>query len=79
MYFKVRFVCLILQYSFVISFFPLLPVMTSLSTDINMTPVGDVPGPSEPSSSSALVKRGKRFEIKKWNAVALWAWGKKYQ
>lgn len=25
--------------------------------------------------STALVKKGKRFEIKKWNAVALWAWG----
>ena len=21
---------------------------------------------------------GKKFEVKKWNAVALWAWGKKF-
>ena len=26
------------------------------------------------SSSSSSRKPGKRFEIKKWNAVALWAW-----
>jgi len=28
-----------------------------------------------PSSSNAKGDR-KRFEVKKWNAVALWAWGK---
>ncbi|KAM3225635.1 hypothetical protein ACQJBY_058396 [Aegilops geniculata] len=34
--------------------------------------------PAAPSSSCAGAgcKKGKRFEIKKWNAVALWAWGK---
>uniref|UniRef100_A0A8R7QUA9 RING-box protein 1a n=1 Tax=Triticum urartu TaxID=4572 RepID=A0A8R7QUA9_TRIUA len=32
--------------------------------------------PAAPSSScgGAGCKKGKRFEIKKWNAVALWAW-----
>ena len=23
-----------------------------------------------------MVETAKRFEVKKWNAVALWAWGK---
>lgn len=32
-------------------------------------------GPSGEGSGS-VAKKGKRFEIKKWNAVALWAWGK---
>ena len=26
------------------------------------------------SSTTAVVKDKKRFEVKKWNAVALWAW-----
>ncbi|GKA15277.1 RING-box protein 1a [Tanacetum coccineum] len=26
------------------------------------------------ASSSSSSKKGKRFEIKKWNAVSLWAW-----
>lgn len=23
--------------------------------------------------------KGNRFEVKRWNAVALWAWGKSYK
>lgn len=44
--------------------------MASLDSDVNMVPAGE---PSAPSSSSA--KKAKRFEVKKWSAVALWAWG----
>lgn len=47
--------------------------MASLDTDINMVPVGEGSSSAGPSSSSS--KKPKRFEIKKWNAVALWAWG----
>ncbi|RZS11065.1 hypothetical protein BHM03_00042357 [Ensete ventricosum] len=43
--------------------------MASLDTDVNMVPAGE--GTSAGPSSS---KKPKRFEIKKWNAVALWAW-----
>ncbi|CAN1828024.1 RING-box protein 1a [Linum perenne] len=43
-----------------------------MDTDVNMIPAGEasssVPGPSSSN------KKPKRFEIKKWNAVALWAW-----
>ncbi|XP_058195267.1 RING-box protein 1a-like [Rhododendron vialii] len=43
---------------------------TTMDTDVTMVPAGEgsssVPGPSS--------KKPKRFEIKKWNAVALWAW-----
>ncbi|RWW86992.1 hypothetical protein BHE74_00004200 [Ensete ventricosum] len=52
--------------------------MASLDTDINMVPAGEgssgAVGPSAAASSSTS-KKPKRFEIKKWNAVALWAWG----
>ncbi|URD91693.1 ring-box protein [Musa troglodytarum] len=44
--------------------------MASLDTDVIMVPAGE--GSSAGPSSS---KKPKRFEIKKWNAVALWAWG----
>ncbi|WOL02920.1 RING-box protein 1a [Canna indica] len=51
--------------------------MASLDTDINMVPAGEgssgVSGPSTAVASSSS-KKPKRFEIKKWNAVALWAW-----
>ncbi|BAF09796.2 Os02g0708300 [Oryza sativa Japonica Group] len=30
--------------------------------------------PSIAGASSSGAKKGKRFEIKKWNAVSLWAW-----
>uniref|UniRef100_A0A8R7PLK7 RING-type domain-containing protein n=1 Tax=Triticum urartu TaxID=4572 RepID=A0A8R7PLK7_TRIUA len=32
------------------------------------------PAADAAASSSSSRKPGKRFEIKKWNAVALWAW-----
>lgn len=56
-------------------------------TDVTMVPANAEPeAEAEPaSSSSALLaaasssssfrKNNKRFEIKKWNAVSLWAWG----
>ncbi|KAG0493504.1 hypothetical protein HPP92_004498 [Vanilla planifolia] len=43
--------------------------MATLDTDINMVPVGEGSSGAGPSS-----RKPKRFEIKKWNAVALWAW-----
>ncbi|KAL0374572.1 UNVERIFIED_CONTAM: RING-box protein 1a [Sesamum radiatum] len=52
--------------------------MASLDTDVNMVPAGEVSsdaGPSNPAPApSQSAKKAKRFEIKKWNAVALWAW-----
>jgi len=53
--------------------------MASLDTDVTMVPAGEGPGGAGPSSSTASTstsccKKAKRFEIKKWNAVALWAW-----
>jgi hypothetical protein len=35
------------------------------------------PAAPSPSCAGADCKKGKRLEIKKWNAVALWAWGKR--
>ncbi|MQM23567.1 hypothetical protein Taro_056633 [Colocasia esculenta] len=50
--------------------------MASLDTDVNMVPAEegstDAADSAPPLSSS---RKPKRFEIKKWNAVALWAWG----
>uniref|UniRef100_A0A164X9C9 Uncharacterized protein n=1 Tax=Daucus carota subsp. sativus TaxID=79200 RepID=A0A164X9C9_DAUCS len=43
-----------------------------MDTDVAMTPAGEGSTGAGPSSSS---KKPKRFEIKKWNAVSLWAWG----
>ncbi|XP_057514618.1 RING-box protein 1a-like [Actinidia eriantha] len=53
--------------------------MASLDTDVTMVPAGegssgDVPSSSTASTSSSS-KKAKQFEIKKWNAIALWAWG----
>ncbi|KAK1302117.1 RING-box protein 1a [Acorus calamus] len=44
--------------------------MASMELDVNVVP------PSGEGSSGAgpSSKKPKRFEIKKWNAVALWAW-----
>ncbi|KAE9448355.1 hypothetical protein C3L33_19747, partial [Rhododendron williamsianum] len=54
--------------------------MASLDTDVTMVPAGEGPSDAPPSFSAASAslssKKAKRFEIKKWNAVALWAWGK---
>lgn len=49
-----------------------LRAMATLDSDVPMVPVGEPSSSAGPSSSS---KKNKRFEIKKWNAVALWAWG----
>lgn len=53
--------------------------MASLDTDVTMVPAGEGSGGAGPSSStvstSSSTRKAKRFEIKKWNAVALWAWG----
>ncbi|KAJ7295237.1 hypothetical protein O6H91_Y205000 [Diphasiastrum complanatum] len=47
--------------------------MASADTDVIMSgPSGE--GSSSGAGSSNVSKRPKRFEIKKWNAVALWAW-----
>jgi hypothetical protein len=48
---------------------------TMASTDIDMTPVPSGEGSSAQAGPSTSTKKAKRFEIKKWNAVALWAWG----
>jgi hypothetical protein len=51
--------------------------MSAMETDINApppAPAGEGSSVVGPSSSSSR-KPNKRFEIKKWNAVALWAWG----
>ena len=42
---------------------------SSMDTDVPMVTVKEEPG------TSSAKKGGKRFEIKKWNAVSLWAWG----
>ncbi|KAJ0768958.1 hypothetical protein HanOQP8_Chr03g0114951 [Helianthus annuus] len=44
-----------------------------MDSDVAMVPAGDSSSLPGPSSSS---KKPKRFEIKKWSAVALWAWGR---
>ncbi|GFP79470.1 ring-box protein 1a [Phtheirospermum japonicum] len=52
--------------------------MASLDTDVNIVPASEGSsgaGPSNTNPSSSSAKKAKRFEIKKWNAVALWAWG----
>ncbi|KAL9224205.1 hypothetical protein vseg_000267 [Gypsophila vaccaria] len=46
--------------------------MTSMDTDVTMVPAGE--GGSNSAGPSSSSKKPKRFEIKKWNAVALWAW-----
>ncbi|RWR95880.1 RING-box protein 1a-like protein [Cinnamomum micranthum f. kanehirae] len=45
--------------------------MASLDVDVNMT-LAESSISAGPSSSSS--KKPKCFEIKKWNAVSLWAW-----
>ncbi|KAG2660952.1 E3 ubiquitin-protein ligase RBX1-like [Panicum virgatum] len=36
--------------------------------------VAVAPAPAPAGSSAASGKKAKRFDIKKWNAVSLWAW-----
>ncbi|XWS72271.1 hypothetical protein CRYUN_Cryun02cG0025700 [Craigia yunnanensis] len=45
--------------------------MATLDSDVPMIPVGEASSSSAPPSST---KKPKRFEIKKWSAVSLWAW-----
>nr|KJB07264.1 hypothetical protein B456_001G015600 [Gossypium raimondii] len=45
--------------------------MATLDSDVPMVPVGES---SNSSAASSSTKKPKRFEIKKWSAVALWAW-----
>ena len=48
--------------------------------DVDNNPIDDVDmesnlnNPEMPSSSTQAVHGRKRFEVKKWSAVALWAW-----
>ncbi|KAL2590061.1 hypothetical protein AAZV13_13G269200 [Glycine max] len=46
--------------------------MATLDSDVTMVPAGE---PSTSAGPSSSTKKPKRFEIKKWNAVSLWAWG----
>uniref|UniRef100_A0A0E0JD54 Zinc finger RING-H2-type domain-containing protein n=1 Tax=Oryza punctata TaxID=4537 RepID=A0A0E0JD54_ORYPU len=54
--------------------------MSAMETDINAppppapAPAGAGEGSSSAAGPSSSRKPNKRFEIKKWNAVALWAW-----
>jgi RING-box protein 1 len=44
-------------------------------SDAEMEVEADKGGEAGPSSKAAKAsKGGKRFEIKKWNAVAMWSW-----
>ncbi|KAH1218776.1 RING-box protein 1a [Glycine max] len=45
--------------------------MATLDSDVTMVPAGE---PSTSAGPSSSTKKPKRFEIKKWNAVSLWAW-----
>ncbi|RVX16948.1 RING-box protein 1a [Vitis vinifera] len=49
-----------------------------MDIDITVIPAGEGSGTAGPlfsvSPSSSSSKKIKRFETKKWNAVALWAW-----
>jgi RING-box protein 1 len=53
--------------------------MSAMETDGPDAPPPAAPAPAAEGSSAAgpssSRKPAKRFEIKKWNAVALWAWG----
>ncbi|KAL8098839.1 hypothetical protein AgCh_031527 [Apium graveolens] len=44
-----------------------------MDTDVTMVPAEEV-GSSSGAGPSTTKKPPKRFEIKKWNAVSLWAW-----
>lgn len=52
--------------------------MASLDTDVNMVSAEEgstAPSPPVATDAASSSKKPKLFEIKKWNAVALWAWG----
>nr|POF20795.1 e3 ubiquitin-protein ligase rbx1 [Quercus suber] len=42
--------------------------------DVEMTDAGAAPKIKSKAGTSDAVDNKKRFEVKKWNAVALWAW-----
>ncbi|KAI5390021.1 RING-box protein 1a, partial [Lathyrus oleraceus] len=44
--------------------------MATLDSDVTMVPAGE----ASSSAAGPSSKKPKRFEIKKWNAVSLWAW-----
>ena len=46
-----------------------------MDTDVTMVPAEERSSSASIASSLSSSKKPKRFEIKKWNAVALWAWG----
>ncbi|CAI0419160.1 unnamed protein product, partial [Linum tenue] len=46
---------------------------TEMDSDVAMVPAGEGSSSCAAGASSSS-KKPKRFEIKKWNAVALWAW-----
>ncbi|KAG6414293.1 hypothetical protein SASPL_127012 [Salvia splendens] len=49
--------------------------MATLDTDVNMVPAGEGSSGAGPSNTTPQSsKKSKKFEIKKWNAVSLWAW-----
>ncbi|KAG6428557.1 hypothetical protein SASPL_112809 [Salvia splendens] len=49
--------------------------MSTLDTDVNMVPAGEGSSGAGPSTTTPhSCKKSKKFEIKKWNAVSLWAW-----
>lgn len=56
--------------------------MATLDTDVNMVPAGEGSSGAGPSNTAPQPpqssKKSKKFEIKKWNAVSLWAWGNRY-
>ncbi|KAG4924417.1 hypothetical protein JHK87_049957 [Glycine soja] len=45
--------------------------MATLDSDVTVFPVGKASSSGGPSLST---KKLKRFKIKKWNVVSLWAW-----
>ncbi|KAM3232970.1 RING-box protein 1a isoform X1 [Capsicum chacoense] len=45
-----------------------------MATDVEMAPADEGSTVAAPSCCSSSTKKPKRFEIKKWNAVSLWAW-----
>ncbi|KAF6138792.1 hypothetical protein GIB67_025954 [Kingdonia uniflora] len=48
--------------------------MAIVDTDMNLVPSGEGSSSTSTTVASSSSKKPKRFEIKKWNAVSLWAW-----
>ncbi|KAL3335241.1 hypothetical protein AABB24_031443, partial [Solanum stoloniferum] len=47
---------------------------SAMSTDVEMAAADEGSTVTAPPCCSSSTKKPKRFEIKKWNAVSLWAW-----